>query len=194
MKKTVCLIQGHPDPASPHLGHMLADAYAAGAAEKGHTCRRVEVAALDFPLLRSQQAFETDSPPSDIQWAQENLAAAAHVVLIYPMWLGTMPALTKGFLEQTLRPGFAFDYAEKGLPKKRLGGRSARIVVTMGMPAFAYRWFYHAHSLRSLERNILKFCGFGPVRLTLIGGVGSLDGARGEKLRKKLRTLGHGAR
>jgi putative NADPH-quinone reductase len=173
---------------------MLADAYAAGAAETGHTCHRVEVASLDFPLLRSQKAFEADSPPADIQWAQEKITAAAHVVLVYPMWLGTMPALTKGFLEQTLRPGFAFDYAEKGLPRKRLGGRSARVVATMGMPAFAYRWFYHAHSLRSLERNILKFCGFGPVRHTLIGGVGNLDDQRAEKLRKQLRTLGQDAK
>jgi hypothetical protein len=27
----------------------------------------------------------------------------------------------------------------------------------MGMPAAVYRWFYRAHSLKSLERNILGF-------------------------------------
>jgi putative NADPH-quinone reductase len=52
-----------------------------------------------------------------------------------------------------------------------LKGRSARIVVTMGMPAFLYRLYHRAHSVKSLKRNILEFCGFGPVRTTLIGTV-----------------------
>ena len=41
-----------------------------------------------------------------------------------------------------------------------MSGKSARIVVTMGMPGFWYRWYFRAHSLRSLQRNILKFVGF----------------------------------
>jgi hypothetical protein len=41
----------------------------------------------------------------------------------------------------------------------------------MGMPAWLYRWYFLAHSLKSLERNILRFSGINPVRETLIGGV-----------------------
>jgi hypothetical protein len=47
----------------------------------------------------------------------------------------------------------------------------------MGMPGFFYRWFYRAHSLKSFERNILRFCGIGPVRATVVGLVESA-GAR----------------
>ena len=71
--------------------------------------------------------------------------------------------LLKAFLEQALRPGFAFDESSR-MPRKLLKGRSARIVVTMGMPAFVYRWYFGAHGLRSLERNILGFCGIRPIR------------------------------
>lgn len=39
----------------------------------------------------------------------------------------------------------------------------------MGMPVMIYRWIYLSHSLRSLERNILKFAGISPVRETLFG-------------------------
>jgi putative NADPH-quinone reductase len=75
-------------------------------------------------------------------------------------------------LEQVFRPGFAFGSPERrGLPKKLLAGKSARIVVTMGMPAFFYRLYYRAHSLKSLERNILAFVGIKPVRATLLGNV-----------------------
>ena len=82
-----------------------------------------------------------------------------------------MPALLKGFLEQTLRPGFAFDYLDGGEVEMKLKGRSARLVVTMGMPAIAYRWFYGGHSVKSFERNILKFVGIKPVATSLYGMV-----------------------
>lgn len=62
-----------------------------------------------------------------------------------------------------LRPGFAFDYLEGGKVRMNLRGRSARLVVTTGKPAVAYRWFYRAHSVKSFERNILKFVGIRPV-------------------------------
>ena len=83
-----------------------------------------------------------------------------------------MPALLKGFFEQVFRPGFAMENVDGGKKWIRLlKGKSAHIVVTMGMPAFMYRWFYGAHGLKSLERNILKFTGVGPIRESLIGMV-----------------------
>lgn len=58
------------------------------------------------------------------------------------------------------RPGFAFSTEGKNpLSKKGLTSRSARVVVTMGMPAAIYRWYFQAHSIKSLERNILGFVG-----------------------------------
>jgi multimeric flavodoxin WrbA len=70
--------------------------------------RLIEVAKLDFPLLRSQEDFDHGSPPEAIRPAQEAIAWADHLVILYPLWLGTLPALLKGFLEQVLRPDFAF--------------------------------------------------------------------------------------
>jgi putative NADPH-quinone reductase len=55
----IAIIQGHPDPAGHHLLHAMADAYAEGAAAAGHEVRRIEVAKLEFPLLRTQTEFET---------------------------------------------------------------------------------------------------------------------------------------
>jgi putative NADPH-quinone reductase len=39
---------------------------------------------------------------------------------------------------------------------KFLSYKSARIIVTLGMPTLRYRWYFRAHSLRSLKRNILR--------------------------------------
>jgi putative NADPH-quinone reductase len=173
--RRLLLIDGHPDPDSIHLTQALVDAYASGACEGDHEVRRVRVAKLDFPLLRSQREWQHEPLPPSLEQAQADIAWAQHLVLFFPLWLGDMPALLKGFLEQVARPGFAFgpDGADP-MGRKALTGRSARLVVTMGMPALVYRWYFRAHSVKSLERNILGFVGISPVDETLVGSVDSL--------------------
>ncbi|MDP1999816.1 MAG: NAD(P)H-dependent oxidoreductase [Rhodoferax sp.] len=190
----ILLIQGHPDAVTSHLCHALADAYTQGAESAGHEVRRVPVALLDFPLLRSQQAWEEGALPPGLVQAQEDIAWAQHLVLFFPLWLGDMPALLKAFLEQVARPGFAFK-AEGGNPfgKKGLSGRTARVVVTMGMPALVYRWYFRAHSVKNLERNILGFVGISPVNETLIGQVDKLGEEGARTWLEKLRKLGSAA-
>lgn len=195
MSRHITIIQGHPDPAGSRLCHQLADAYAAGAGAAGHSVRRIEVAMLDFPLLRTAQDFETGTPAPDIGTAQDAIRWAEHVVIVYPLWLGSLPALLKGFLEQTFRPGFAMEQKSAGWPRKLLKGRSARIVVTMGMPAFVYRWYFGAHGLKNLERNILGFAGFHPVRRLLIGMVDTLGEAnKRERWLERMKALGRAGR
>ncbi|MBP2314887.1 NAD(P)H-dependent oxidoreductase [Azospirillum soli] len=190
MSRRIVVVQGHPDPDPNRLCRALADAYAEGAREAGHAVTRIDLAALDFPLLRTQAAFEHEPVPETLRPAQEAIVAADHIVIIFPLWLGTMPALVKAFLEQVMRPGVAFAYQEKGTPKLLLTGRSARLVVTMGMPAFVYRWWYFAHGLKGLERNILRFVGIKPVRETLFGMVGTASEATRRKWLKRMRDLG----
>lgn len=194
MSERIVVIQGHPDAQRAHFAHALAAAYAEGALEAGHDVRRIEVTTLEFPLLRSKQEFDTEDPPASIRDAQETIAWASHVVILFPLWLGSMPALLKGFLEQTFRPGFAIP---RGAPsmrgRKLLAGRSARVIVTMGMPAFFYRWYFGAHSVKSLKRNILSFCGFKPVRESLIGLVEAKEGSGREKWLRRVRDLGRDA-
>jgi putative NADPH-quinone reductase len=171
MSKRVLIIQGHPDPAAGHFGHALADAYAEAARRAGHDVQTVNVAALDFPLLRSKDEWEHGQVPAALVPAQKAVAWAEHLVFFFPLWLGGMPALLKGFLEQVARPGFALSSSGAGFPRKLLGGRSARLVVTMGMPALVYRLLFRAHSVKALERNILGVVGIAPIHETLIGTV-----------------------
>ncbi len=179
MSRKIVIIQGHPDPAARHFGRALADAYAHGAAKAGHAITTIAVGELDFPLLRGREAWEAGAGSPAITAAQAAIRDADHLAIFYPLWLGCMPALFKGFLEQVLRPGFAFGSTAGGkLPKKMLTGKSARVVVTMGMPAFVYRLYYRAHGIKLLERNILKFCGIRPVRKSIVGAVEGREARR----------------
>jgi putative NADPH-quinone reductase len=148
------------------------------------------VAALEFPILRTRADFESGTVPAAIRQCQEAIGWADHLLIVYPLWLGSMPAL-KAFLEQVFRPGFAAaGAASSGTWKKLLRGKSARIVVTMGMPALVYRWYFRAHSLKSFERDVLGFCGIGPIRETLIGMVEAKSEAKRLAELRKMRELG----
>ena len=192
--RRILVLQGHPDSAGRHLCHALAESYANGAAEGGHEVRIVTIGELEFPLLRSKDDWERGTLPVGLAEAQASIAWAQHIVLVFPLWLGGMPALVKGFLEQVARPGFALSKPEgNGFAKKLLTGRSARLVVTMGMPAAVYRWYFRAHALKALERNILGFVGIAPIHETLVGMVEGLDDkGRGTWL-QKLHNLGRRA-
>jgi len=178
MNRRILVVQGHPDPAGGHFCHALADAYASAARAAGHAVESVDVARLDFPLLRTKAEWDHGAVPPALEPAQQAILRANHLALFFPLWLGGMPALLKGFLEQVARPGFALRPEDGDGWKKLLAGRSARIVVTMGMPAAIYRVVYRAHSIRALERNILGFVGFAPIRETLIGMVEASEAGR----------------
>jgi len=189
MGQRIVIVQGHPDPAGGHFCHALAQAYARGAMAGGHEVRQIDVAAHDFPWLRQKREFEEGEPPTAILEAQQAITWANHLLIVYPLWLGTMPALLKAFWEQTLRPGFAHQIGERGW-KKLLSGRSARIVVTMGMPALIYRLYFRAYGLKALEHSILRFCGIRPIRHDLVGTVESRNGAVRDRWLKKMEALG----
>lgn len=189
--RRLAIIDGHPDPDPGRFVHALARSYARGAAAAGHETQLMTIADMDFPLIRDRRDWEGSHLPADIRAAQQTIAWAEHLLILYPLWLGDMPALLKGFFEQVMRPGFAFTPSASGrFPRKELKGRTARVVVTMGMPALFYRAFYGAHSVRSLERNILSFVGIRPSARLLIGNVEGDDAAAREGWLEELFGLG----
>ena len=195
MSKRITILQGHPDGANKHLCHLLAEAYGKGAEANGHSVKTIDVAALDFPYLRSKDEWEKGKTPEGLLEAQELIFWADHLVVIYPLWLGTVPALLKAFFEQIFRPKLNKSGKDNPLDwRKLLKGRSARVVVTMGMPAIVFRWFYRAHGLKMLERNILAFVGIAPIRTTVVGLVDLVKGDRLTKLTAKMEAFGRKAR
>lgn len=196
MPRRVLIILGHPDASPNRLCRALAGAYAEGARSAGHEVRLIDIATLDFPILRTMEEFAERPLPVALEDAAQAIKDAEHVVFIFPLWLGTMPALLKAFLEQVMRPGVAFAYPDAGkagFAKTLLKGRSARVVVTMGMPAAFYRLWYLGHGIAGLRRNILNFVGISPVRETLFGMVESAGDDRRRKWIAEMRALGNRA-
>lgn len=189
--RRILIIQGHPDPDPARYCRALADAYRAGAERAGHAVEAIDLAKADIPPLRSRTEW-TAPPSAAVAAAQQKLAWADHLVIIYPRWLGAMPAVLKAFLEQVARPGFAFPADQKGIGAGLLKGKSSRIIVTMGMPALFYTLWFRALTLRALERNILAFVGIKPNRHTIIGSVEGMSPQKRADWLEEVRRLGEG--
>jgi putative NADPH-quinone reductase len=187
----VLVIVGHARTAT--YCDALGEAYAKGARAGGHDVTHVRTAELTFdPVLRGAYA-ELQPLEPDLAAAHDALLAADHIVIIFPLWLGTMPAILKGFLERVLQPEI-FDAAREGRFQKPLKGKSARIITTMGMPGFVYRWWFGTHALKVLEHNILRFVGAAPVRNTIHGSIESVSDDKRKSWLADAEAMGRDAR
>ena len=169
MAKSICIIDGHPDPDRHHLIHALCDAYADGAVGAGHTVSRINISDFDIACLHTPAEI-TEPPPEPILSEREKIGAADHLVIAFPLWMGGMPAKLKAFFEQAARGGYFVKMEGDGWPEQMMKGKTARVLVSMAMPGLVYRFGMDEGALKALERGILGLSGFRQVHHTLIGG------------------------
>jgi len=82
-----------PIQAASAFCHALTDAYAEGASIAGHEITRIEVARLDFPILRIQKDFERDQLLETLVEARDAIVLSQHLIIVFPLWHGTMPGI-----------------------------------------------------------------------------------------------------
>jgi putative NADPH-quinone reductase len=189
MTKRILVLLGHPDPSPERFGAALASAYVEAASKAGHTVRRVDLSGVDTPLLTNQTDFATRPPLLEIKAIQDDILWAEHVVIVFPLWLGSIPAKLKALLEQVFCGGFGFEVTERSF-HGLLRGRSARLVVTMGMPAIAFWLMFGGHGLLALDKSILAMAGMKPIRKTVIGGVEAIGDKGRLKWLARMRRYG----
>ena len=163
MPKRIVIIQGHARTAAGgHFGHALADAYMAGAQQAGgHEVRRIR-GRRARPAAAAHQGVgweAADVCQQAIRSCQHDISWAGHLVIFYPLWLGSMPAMLKGFFEQVFPAQLRVRARRKTAAGRRrssdrpLGARRrdhghAGAVLHAGTSAHT--------ALKSLERNILR--------------------------------------
>ncbi len=168
-RKKVLVINGNPKNKS--LCGALAEAYA-DAAKNQHDVIYVKLSDLTFdPNLHSgynaSQMLE-----EDLKHLQTQISRAQHIVIVSPVWWGSMPAKLKGVFNRVLLSGYAFQY-QKGnpFPAKLLEGKTAQLLFTLDTPTLWYKWIQGNPIYKQLKRTILSFVGikttsahyFGPV-------------------------------
>lgn len=168
--KKILLIYGHPDKES--YCHALADAYKKGVLSTRAELKEIVVADLKFnPNLHYGYRKRTELEP-DLLDAWDKIKWADHLVWVYPVWWGSLPALLKGFIDRVFLPGFAFQKREESVWwDKLLTNKTARIISTLDQPAWYYWLVYRQPSHNAMKKLTLEFTGIRPVKVTTIGPV-----------------------
>lgn len=190
MTKRILVILGHP--ANKSFCGALADSYVKGAEAAGNEVRLISLGNLSFdPVLHNGYATIQELEP-DLVTAQAAITWAQHIVFVYPIWWGAMPALLKGFIDRVFLPGFAFRYREGSQFWDRLlSGRSAHLLVTMDTPPWYFRWVYRMPGHNQMKRTILEFSGIKPVAVSSFGPIKGSSQQKREKWLAQVSAYGH---
>ena len=189
MTKRILVILGHPNNDS--FCGAIAKSYMEGVKETGNEVQLISVGDLSFdPVLHKGYASVQELEP-DLVAGQAAITWAQHLVFVYPIWWGAMPALLKGFIDRVFLPGFAFKYREGSQFWDRLlSGRSAHLLVTMDTPPWYFRWVYRMPGHNQMKRTILEFSGIKPVTISSFGPIKGSDQQQRQKWLAQARKYG----
>lgn len=217
----VLIVFAHPDPRS--LSAALRDVAVAELTATGHAVQvsdlyamrfRAEVGRDDFPLLApgdrlkvpgaSKAAFTAGALTADVVAEQQKLLWADVLILQFPLWWFTMPAILKGWVDRVFAYGFAYGVGEHSEVRwgDRYGegtfaGRRAMVITTTG------GWAEH-YSLRGvngpiddllfpINHGILFYPGYDVLPAHVVHRADRLDAAgfeaAAEGLRERMRTI-----
>jgi putative NADPH-quinone reductase len=192
MSKRILVILGHS--ANDSFCGSLAESYIKGARAAGNEVQQISLANLSFdPVLHNGYASIQELEP-DLITAQTAIIWAQHIVFVYPIWWGALPALLKGFIDRIFLPGFAFKFRDGSQFWDRLlSGRSAHLLVTMDTPPWYFRWIYRMPGHNQMKRTILEFCGIKPVAVSSFGPIKSANRQKREKWLAQAEVRGHHA-
>jgi NAD(P)H dehydrogenase (quinone) len=189
--KKILIINGHPDVES--FNFALAAAYKKGAVAAGAEVQEILVRDLNFnPNLQFGYRKRTELE-ADLIESQVKIKWADHIVFVYPVWWGSVPAILKGFLDRTFLPGFAFQKRENSVWwDKLLTGKTGRIICTLDQPAWYYWLVYRQPSTFAMKKLVFEFCGIKPTGTTTIGPIRLSKPEFREKWLQKVEKFGKG--
>lgn len=188
MTKKILVLLGHPDKDT--YSGTMADAYQQSAIEAGHEVIRVNLGELYFDPILHKGYKEIQELEPDLVDLQEKFNWADHIVIVYPNWWCSMPALLKGLFDRFWLPGFAFNF-DKQTKKlvKRLTGKTARVIVVAGTTSPFMTWWKYGDYTNEIETGILGFAGI-KAKVSVFGPCEHVDNTCREKWVDQIATLG----
>lgn len=157
--KKIVIICGHPD-ADSFSGTIL-DHYQAAAEEAGHEVRRYNLGELHFDPILHKGYKEIQQLEPDLLMLQEAIRECDHLVIAYPNWWCTMPALLKGMFDRIWLPGFAFNFNKQtNKVEKHMTGKTARVIILSGSHSPLRTWWQFGDYTNEIQYGILDFAGF----------------------------------
>ncbi|WP_280817096.1 NAD(P)H-dependent oxidoreductase [Variovorax sp. TBS-050B] len=217
----ILLVLAHPEPAS--LNGAMHRFMRARLEANGHSVQVSDLYAMrwkpaldadDFPARdpaarfsperESLKAFESGTQAPEVAAEQQKLLWADAVILQFPLWWYSMPAILKGWVERIYAYGFAYGVGEHSdthwgdrFGEGTLAGKRAMLVVTTGGWASHYgpRGINGPMDdlLFPIQHGILYYPGFDVLPPYVVHRTGKVDEAAyariTEELGQRLDTL-----
>ncbi|MGP0172775.1 NAD(P)H-dependent oxidoreductase [Pseudomonas sp. NCHU5208] len=162
------IVVAHPNPDS--LTHAIAQSIAQGirAAGSEHSSELADLAAEGFDprfTLADQALFmERAAPPADVAAEQARLDRADALVIVYPIYWWSFPALLKGWIDRVFTQGWAYEASDSGKVVKKLQRLPIHLVAVGGADEGTFtRHGYAAAMKTQIDHGIFDYCG-APVR------------------------------
>lgn len=156
------VVVAHPDPAS--LSHAVAKALADGVSGAGHSVEIADLAKEGFDPRFSLNDLAVHrreiAQPADIAAEQARVDRADALVLVYPIYWWSMPALMKGWIDRVFANGWAYEELEDMKTVKKLEHLPVHLVALAGadMRTFARHGYYGAMKTQ-IDHGIFGYCG-----------------------------------
>jgi putative NADPH-quinone reductase len=154
-------VHAHPVPES--FNTALYAAAVDSARAKGHEVRLIDLNAEQFnPIMSADERrgyTEDVQIPVDVQPHIEALQWAEGLILVYPTWWYSQPAILKGWMDRVWRPGIAFTLHDEG-QRLRAGLTNIRligVITTFGSPWWFWTFLIGAPGRKIVLRG-LRFC------------------------------------
>jgi NAD(P)H dehydrogenase (quinone) len=184
----ILVINGHPGKNS--FTRAIAESYLAGAKQAGAQVEILHLSELSFDPVLHEGYGEIMPLEPDLVRAQQLIKSCKKLVICYPQWWGSGPALLKGFIDRTFLPSFAFKYRDSGpFWDKLLVGRSSELWLLSDSPRIWFALKYWNSPIKWLKTATLDFCGFKPIKVNVVDRVRFLN----DEQRKKALLRAHKA-
>jgi putative NADPH-quinone reductase len=156
------IIYNHPHEGS--FCSAIRDAVVTGLENGGHRHKIINLDADGFdPVMREKDlgAFVQASrnPGKEIEGLDplvqvyvDKMRWAERIVMIFPIWWMTMPAMMKGFVDKVIFPGVVYKMEGGKLVSMLSGLRQVTVITTMNTPADVYRNVFG----NSIEGSLIK--------------------------------------
>lgn len=186
--KKIVIICGHPDTDS-FTGSVL-DKYQAAAEEAAHEVVRYNLGELQFDPILHKGYKEIQQLEPDLQHLQDAIRECDHLVIAYPNWWCTMPAILKGLFDRIWLPGFAFNFnKETKKIEKHLKGKTARVFILSGSHSPFKTWWQFGDFTNEIQYGILEFAGI-KTQVTAYGPCEKVDDSVRAKWFNEIEALG----
>ncbi|MFP3493085.1 NAD(P)H-dependent oxidoreductase [Pseudomonas sp. SIMBA_059] len=156
------IVVAHHDPAS--LTHSLAAQVAAGLTASGHSYEIADLAGEGFDprytLADHQVHRARATPPADVLAEQARIDRADALVLVFPIYWWSLPALLKGWVDRVFVNGWAIDYGPDLPVVKKLRHLQVHLLAVGAADEGAFERHGYAQAMRTqIDYGIFDYCG-----------------------------------